>query len=168
MRGLAGKAAIVTGGSTGIGRAIMERLCEEGVSVTFSGISDGGVATEKECLEKGYQVRFVRGDMAEESFCRQLVDEALAKWGKINYLVNNAFPTLLNRRHLMMLLSDDGYKFNKAYVLLDDPTGMRMVGLLKEDGYMYPCCLPTDGRLLVAYSVNKEDIECGIVDVSRC
>ena len=54
MRGLAGKAAIVTGGATGIGRAIMERLCQEGVSVTFSGISDGGVATERECAAKGY------------------------------------------------------------------------------------------------------------------
>ena len=43
MRGLSGKVAIVTGGATGIGRAIMERLCQEGVSVTFSGISDGGL-----------------------------------------------------------------------------------------------------------------------------
>ena len=44
---LQAKSAIVTGGATGIGRAIMERLCQEGVSVTFSGISDGGVATER-------------------------------------------------------------------------------------------------------------------------
>ncbi len=91
MRGLQGKVAIVTGGSTGIGRAIMERLCAEGVSVTYSGISDGGVATEKECRERGYAVQFVRGDMADEAFCRQLVDAALQQWGKVNYLVNNAF-----------------------------------------------------------------------------
>ncbi|MGO8748266.1 MAG: SDR family oxidoreductase [Thermoguttaceae bacterium] len=91
MRGLAGKVAIVTGGATGIGRAIMERLCQEGVSVTFSGISDGGCATEQQCAAKGYSVQFLRGDMAEERFCRQLVDAALARWGKVNYLVNNAF-----------------------------------------------------------------------------
>jgi NAD(P)-dependent dehydrogenase (short-subunit alcohol dehydrogenase family) len=91
MRGLSEKVAIVTGGATGIGRAIMERLCQEGVSVTFSGISDGGVATESECSAKGYRVQFIRGDMAEEAFCRRLVDEALKKWGKINFLVNNAF-----------------------------------------------------------------------------
>ena len=91
MRGLSGRTAIVTGGATGIGRAIMERLCQEGVSVTFSGISDGGVATEKECCAKGYRVQFLRGDMAEEAFCRRLVDEALKRWGKLNYLVNNAF-----------------------------------------------------------------------------
>jgi len=36
-------------------------------------------------------VQFVRGDMAEEAFCRRLVKEALARWGKLNFLVNNAF-----------------------------------------------------------------------------
>ena len=92
MRGLAGKAGRSSrGGATGIGRAIVERLCEEGVSVTFSGISDGGEATERELLAKGYQVQFLRGDMAEEAFCRQLADAAVKKWGKINFLVNNAF-----------------------------------------------------------------------------
>lgn len=91
MRGLSDKVAIVTGGATGIGRAIMERLCQEGVAVTFSGISDGGVATERECLAKGYAAQFVRGDMADETFCRHLVEEAQKKWGKVNYLVNNAF-----------------------------------------------------------------------------
>jgi hypothetical protein len=91
MRGLAGKAAIVTGGSTGIGRAIMERLCQEGVSVAFSGISAHGKETERQCAAKGYNVLFVQGDMAEEAFCKQLVAKALARWGKINYLVNNAF-----------------------------------------------------------------------------
>lgn len=91
MRGLSGKVAIVTGGANGIGRAIVERLCQEGVSVTFSGISDAGVATEREFSAKGYPVQFFRGDMAEEAFCRRLTDEAHKKWGKINFLVNNAF-----------------------------------------------------------------------------
>ncbi len=91
MRGLDGKVAIVTGGSSGIGRAIMERLCQEGVSVTFSGISDAGVATEKECTEKGYRINFLRGDMGDEAFCRHLANNAMEKWGQINFLVNNAF-----------------------------------------------------------------------------
>ena len=49
------------------------------------------MATEQECPEKGYRVQFLRGDMAEEAFCRRLVERGLARWGKINYLVNNAF-----------------------------------------------------------------------------
>jgi len=91
MRGLQGKVAIVTGGGAGIGRAIMERLCQEGVSVTFCGISEGGAATERECSAKGYRVQFVRGDMADEAFCRRLVGDALGRWGRIDFLVNNAF-----------------------------------------------------------------------------
>lgn len=91
MRGLSGKTAIVTGGANGIGRAIVERLCQEDVSVTFSGISDAGATTERECKAMGYPVQFVRGDMADEAFCRRLVDETKTMWGKINFLVNNAF-----------------------------------------------------------------------------
>jgi NAD(P)-dependent dehydrogenase (short-subunit alcohol dehydrogenase family) len=91
MRGLKEKVAIVTGGASGIGRGIMERLCQEGVSVTFSGMSEIGFATEQECQANGYAVQFLRGDMAEEAFCRRLVEEAVRKWGKLNYLVNNAF-----------------------------------------------------------------------------
>jgi len=83
-----------------------------------------------------------------------------------HYVISNAFPTLLNRHHLTLLLSDDGYCFNKVYIVMDDPTSQRCIGLLKADGYQYPCCLAEEDRLLVAYSVNKEDMECAILDVA--
>ena len=91
MRGLKGKTAIVTGGSSGIGRACVERLCEEGCAVTFSGISETGVTTAAELAAKGYAVQFVRGDMTSETFCQQLVAAAVQQWKQLDYLVNNAF-----------------------------------------------------------------------------
>lgn len=83
------------------------------------------------------------------------------------YLINNTHPELLNRMHLMILLSDDGYVFNKIGMLIDDPTAQRLIGLLKCDGYQYPCAMVDGEDLLVAYSVNKEDIECGCVKINE-
>jgi len=91
MKGLKAKVAVVTGGSNGIGRAIVEEFIKYGVAVTFSGISDAGIRTEKELKEKGGKVMFVRGDMSREEFCHELAGKTLGKWGKIDILVNNAF-----------------------------------------------------------------------------
>lgn len=87
----AGKAAIVTGGSSGIGRSIVEELCKEGASVTFTGISEAGEATAAELKRAGYSVLFLQGDMGDDDFRRRIVDETEKSWGRIDYLVNNAF-----------------------------------------------------------------------------
>jgi NAD(P)-dependent dehydrogenase (short-subunit alcohol dehydrogenase family) len=85
------KVAIVTGGASGIGRSITEELCKEGAKVVFTGISDIGVTTASEMDAAGWDVLFLRGDMMEEAFCRRIVEETVKKYGKVNYLVNNAF-----------------------------------------------------------------------------
>ncbi len=82
---------IVTGGSNGLGRATMDELCKEGGAVAFSGISEAGENVQKELLDQGYDVLFIRGDMEDESFCKEIVDRTLAKWGQVNYLFNNAY-----------------------------------------------------------------------------
>lgn len=87
-----GKVAIVTGGSAGIGRATVEELCKEGAAVSFTGIEDSlGTAVARELTEGGFDVLFCYGDMADEEFCKEVVKRTIAKWGKVNYLVNNAF-----------------------------------------------------------------------------
>ena len=87
-----GKVAVVTGGSVGIGRAVVDELCREGARVAFTGIEkDLCEQAERELKGAGYDILASCGDMADESFCRGFVDEVGKRWGKLHYVVNNAF-----------------------------------------------------------------------------
>ena len=81
------------------------------------------------------------------------------------YIVGNNYNVLLDRRHLQIALSDDGLSFDRMYTLVEGPTSRRINGRHKEDGYHYPNCLADGDKLLVTYSVNKEDIEVGTVRI---
>ena len=82
------------------------------------------------------------------------------------YLINNAIADLLNRIPLAIWISEDGYRFNEQYILLDEPTQISFPGALKAHGYQYPSSMAEDERLLVSYSVNKEHMEIMSVKVS--
>ena len=90
--------------------------------------------------------------------------------GRLNdgryYIVGNNYDVFLDRRSLQIALSDDGYVFDRQYALVEGNTTRRVNGRHKEDGYHYPNCCVDGNKLFVIYSVNKEDIELGIVDMS--
>jgi hypothetical protein len=83
------------------------------------------------------------------------------------FICNNTLGTLLDRSALMLLVSEDGYVFDKVYMVNDSPTEMRCKGLLKINGWQYPCCLVDGDKLLVAYDANKEDIYCEVIDTTK-
>lgn len=85
------KVAIVTGGASGIGRAIVEEFCKEGGKVLFADISSKGETVQEQDARLGYDTYFLQGDMGDEKFCQYCVDEAINRYGAIHYLVNNAF-----------------------------------------------------------------------------
>ncbi len=85
------KVAIVTGGSAGIGLAIVEEFCKEGGKVLFTGISERGKTTSESLRSAGHEATFMQGDMADEQVCQDIVRQTMKTYGQINYLVNNAF-----------------------------------------------------------------------------
>jgi NAD(P)-dependent dehydrogenase (short-subunit alcohol dehydrogenase family) len=91
MGKLSGKVAIVTGGTSGIGKATVALFAEEGAAVVFSGRRvELGKALEAELRQRGSQVLFVETDHTQSEDCARLVESTLQAFGKINILFNNA------------------------------------------------------------------------------
>ncbi|MFN3164044.1 MAG: SDR family NAD(P)-dependent oxidoreductase, partial [Pseudohongiellaceae bacterium] len=95
MQDLRGKAAIVTGSSSGVGAATARLLASQGcnVLINFNANVDGAEAIAGQCREAGVEALVVGGDVADDAACRAMAEAAQAQWGKIDILVNNAGTT---------------------------------------------------------------------------
>ena len=89
---LAGRVALITGGDSGIGRAVALAFAREGADVLISYLSEDDDAEETHRLvtDAGRQCVRVRGDIGDPAHCRDLVARAVAAFGRIDVLVNNA------------------------------------------------------------------------------
>jgi NAD(P)-dependent dehydrogenase (short-subunit alcohol dehydrogenase family) len=88
---LAGKAAIVTGGSVGIGRAIALRLARDGARVLIADVDErGGQALTREIEASGSHASFVCADMAVGTEVEGMIRAAETTYGGLDILVNNA------------------------------------------------------------------------------
>lgn len=84
--------ALVTGGSRGIGKAIVLKLVSEGAKVAFvyRGAKDAAEALEKEIASTGGTAKAIQADVADPAAAETVVAGVLADWGRIDILVNNA------------------------------------------------------------------------------
>lgn len=88
---LNGKAALVTGGARGIGRAIVEAFCEEGAGVAFSDLNvELGHSAAEQLRKQGYNVLFIPADVGVTADVERMVSTALEHFGRLDILVNNA------------------------------------------------------------------------------
>jgi NAD(P)-dependent dehydrogenase (short-subunit alcohol dehydrogenase family) len=89
---LAGKATVITGGDSGIGRAVAIAFAREGADVLIAYLDEHDDARETERLvrEAGRKAVLVPGDIADPAHCRAIVDRAVEAFGRIDVLVNNA------------------------------------------------------------------------------
>jgi NAD(P)-dependent dehydrogenase (short-subunit alcohol dehydrogenase family) len=89
---LEGMAALITGGDSGIGRAVAVLFAREGADVAIVYLSSHEDAEEtKRCIEKeGRKCVLIPGDVKDSAFCKQAVEKTVAAFRKLDILVNNA------------------------------------------------------------------------------
>src|SRR5687768_17922175 len=89
---LAGKKALITGGDSGIGRAVAIAFAKEGADVCISYLEEDHDARETRRLveEQGRRCVLAKGDVGEEAVCRRVVRRCVAELGRLDVLVNNA------------------------------------------------------------------------------
>ena len=89
---LQGQVAIVTGGDSGIGRAVAVLFAREGADVAILYLNEHEDAqTTQQCIEaEGRRCVTIAGDVKDMAFCQEAVDKVVAAWGRLDVLVNNA------------------------------------------------------------------------------
>ncbi len=91
MNRLTGKTAIITGATSGIGKATALLFAEEGADLVITGRRVGlGTRVEAECRARGVRCVFVEADHARAEDCQKAVEVALREFGRIDILFNNA------------------------------------------------------------------------------
>ena len=94
MSALAGKVAIVTGSTSGIGRGIAEHFAVLGADVVVHGLDRaGGLETVRRVTAAGARADYFDGDLTSEEVCRALIRFAVERYGALDILVNNAADT---------------------------------------------------------------------------
>jgi len=103
--------AIVTGSSSGIGRAIAKRLAADGFTVLLADVRrdplTGGVPTDEEIAAQGGACEFLRTDVSARADCERLVGLAAGRYGRLDVLVNNAVLAGQHSKPLLDTLDAD-------------------------------------------------------------
>lgn len=86
------KVAIITGGDSGIGRAVALAFAREGASIVISYLNETEDAEEIQRIiqKEGHECLLIPGDISEEKQCEKIINETVKKFGRIDILVNNA------------------------------------------------------------------------------
>ncbi len=107
-----GKTILITGASSGIGAATARRFGAEGGRVMVSALDEAGCrAVVDDIVAAGGEAAFLHGDLAERAFCDEVVDQTVARFGRLDVLVNNAG---ISRRGTVETMSHQDWRLTFA------------------------------------------------------
>jgi NAD(P)-dependent dehydrogenase (short-subunit alcohol dehydrogenase family) len=89
---LKGKVAVITGGDSGIGRAVARLFACEGadIAIVYLNETDDAETTRRLVEQEGRRCILISGDVGDENFCSQAVERVMSEFGRLDVLVNNA------------------------------------------------------------------------------
>lgn len=89
---LSGKVALITGGDSGIGRAVAVAFAKEGADIAIVYLNEHRDAKETRSLVEKYgkSCLLISGDIGDEAFCRRAISQTVREWKRLDILVNNA------------------------------------------------------------------------------
>jgi len=112
-----GGVTIVTGSATGVGAAAAKLLASKGCNVVINYTKSEAEAkqTQADCEKLGAETLLCKADVSQDEDCRRMVAETVAKWGRVDALLNNAGTTqFVNHANLEGLSADD---FHRIYAV---------------------------------------------------
>lgn len=159
---LKGKTAIVTGGDSGIGRAVAILFAREGADVAIAYLTehDDAEKTKQLVEDEGQKALLFSGDVSEADFCEDVVSSVLDEWGQVDILINNAgfqehakSIDQLSEEHFDMTMKTNLYGyFNMAKAVIPHlKEGSAIVNTGSVNGFI-------GNKMLIDYSLTKGGI----------
>jgi NAD(P)-dependent dehydrogenase (short-subunit alcohol dehydrogenase family) len=143
---LTGKAAVITGGDSGIGRAVAIAFAREGADVLISYLNEHEDAkdTAKYVEEAGRKCVLVAGDISDRAHCKTIIPKAVEAFGKVDILVNNAAYQMSH--DTLEEVSDEEWDYTVA-------TNLSAMFTLTKDAIPH---MPPGGSIINSSSVNSD------------
>jgi NAD(P)-dependent dehydrogenase (short-subunit alcohol dehydrogenase family) len=136
---LEGKAALVTGGGSGLGQASAVALARAGANVTIADVNETGGEETVALVEKaGGEAEFVRADVTLEPDVERMVTQAASRWGRLDCAVNNAGTT-----------GPNGYTADYTLEQWNATIGLNLTGVFLCLKYEIPAMLAQGGGAIV-------------------
>lgn len=152
---LTGRKALITGGDSGIGRAVAIAFAREGADVVINYLpseEEDARETVRHIEEAGRKAVAIPGDLSDETFCRKLVNDAASAMGGLDILVNNAGKQVFN---------DDFSSLSSDQVKMTYAVNIFAMFWLSQEALEY---LPKGGVIINTTSIQATQPSPGLLD----